>query len=190
MEGLVMATRSGSLDPGVLLWVQRRHGLSAEEAERALDRESGLLGISGRSADMREVLSTAEAGESRSRLALDVYLHRLRGCIGSMASALGGLDALVFTGGVGERSSQVRALACEGLEFLGVKLADELNRSASPDAIVSPADSQVATLVVAAREDLEIAREVRGVLAADVQRAPGAGQSPEAADAADQRSGS
>jgi acetate kinase len=166
MEGLVMATRSGSLDPGVLLWVQRHHGLSAEEAERALDRESGLLGISGHSADMREVLRAAEAGESRSRLALDVYLHRLRGCIASMASALRGLDALVFTGGVGEHSSQVRAQACAGLEFLGVRLAENLNSSASPDAVISPDGSQVATLVVAAREDLEIARQVRGVLAA------------------------
>jgi acetate kinase len=166
MEGLVMATRSGSLDPGLLLWVQRRHGLSVEEAERALDRESGLLGISGHSADMREVLRAADAGESRSRLALDVYLHRLRGCIASMASALRGLDALVFTGGVGEHSSQVRAQACAGLEFLGVRLDENLNSSTSPDAVVSPAGSQVATLVVAAREDLEIARQVRGVLAA------------------------
>jgi acetate kinase len=92
--------------------------------------------------------------------------HRLRGCIASMASALRGLDALVFTGGVGEHSSQVRAQACAGLEFLGVRLDENLNSSTSPDAVVSPARSQVATFVVAAREDLEIARQVRGVLAA------------------------
>jgi acetate kinase len=165
MEGLVMATRSGSLDPGALLWVQRRQGLSPEQVEQTLDREAGLLGISGRSGDMREVLSAAREGSERSQLALDVYLHRLRACIASMAAALGGLDALVFTGGVGERSSQVRALACSGLGFLGVSLDKDLNGSSAPDALLSPPDSKVVTLVVAAREDLEIAREVRGVLA-------------------------
>jgi acetate kinase len=164
MEGLVMATRSGSVDPGALLWVQRRHGVSAAEAERSLDREAGLLGLSGHSADMREVLKAAEGGSARSQLALDVYLHRLRASIAGMTAALGGLDALVFTGGVGEHSSQVRALACAGLEFLGVRLAEDLNSSAKADAVLSPPACEVATLVVAAREDLEIAREVRGVL--------------------------
>jgi len=165
MEGLVMATRSGSLDPGALLWVQRRRGLSAADAEQALDRRAGLLGVSGHSADMREVLKAAEDGSARCQLALDVYLHRLRASIAGMTAALGGLDALVFTGGVGEHSSQVRALACAGLEFLGVRLAEELNRSAQADAVLSPPGCEVATLVVAAREDLEIAREVRAVLA-------------------------
>jgi acetate kinase len=165
MEGLVMATRSGSLDPGALIWVQRRQGLSAEEVEGTLDRESGLLGISGRSADMREVLKGADAGSERDRLALDVYVHRLRACVAAMAAALGGLDTLVFTGGVGERSSRVRSLACAGLGFLGVELDEHLNQGASPDALISPRVSRVATLVVAAREDLEIARQVRGVLA-------------------------
>jgi acetate kinase len=164
MEGLVMATRSGSVDPGALLWVQRRHGVSAAEAERSLDREAGLLGLSGQSADMREVLKAAEGGSARSQLALDVYLHRLRASIAGMTAALAGLDALVFTGGVGEHSSQVRALACAGLEFLGVRLAEDLNSSAKADAVLSPPACEVATLVVAAREDLEIAREVRGVL--------------------------
>jgi acetate kinase len=165
MEGLVMATRSGSVDPGALLWVQRRRGLSAAEAEQALDRQSGLLGVSGQSADMREVLKAAGEGSARSRLALDVYLHRLRASIAAMTAALGGLDALVFTGGVGEHSSPVRALACAGLEFLGVRLDEDLNRAAQADSVLSAADSDVATLVIAAREDLEIAREVRGVLA-------------------------
>jgi acetate kinase len=114
---------------------------------------------------MREVLRAAEGGAARSQLALDVYIHRLRACIAAMTATLGGLDALVFTGGVGERSSQVRALACAGLEFLGVRLAEDLNSWVAPDALVSPAGCEVATLVVAAREDLEIAREVRGVLA-------------------------
>jgi acetate kinase len=166
MEGLVMATRSGSVDPGALLWVQRHAGLSAEEVESALDRESGVFGLSGRSADMREVLKTAGNGDRRSRLALDVYLHRLRSCVASMAAALGGIDALVFTGGVGEHSPEVRAAACQGLEFLGLRLDEELNRSASPDARLSDPAAPVAALVVAAREDLEIAREVRRTLEA------------------------
>lgn len=173
MEGLVMATRSGSLDPGALLWVQRRKGVSAAEAEQALDRQSGLLGLSGHSPDMREVLKSAEEGSARSRLALDVYLHRLRAAIAAMAAAMGGFDALVFTGGVGEHSGQVRALACSGLQFLGVRVDEKLNRSARPDAVLSAARSPVATLVIEAREDLEIAREVRGVLAATDSRLPG-----------------
>jgi acetate kinase len=170
MEGLVMATRSGSVDPGALLWVQRHAGLSAAEVESALDRESGLLGLSGRSADMREVLKGAREGDRRSGLALDVYGHRLRSCIAGMVAALGGLDALVFTGGIGERSAEVRAAACQGLEFLGVQLEEELNRSAVPDARLSDSAAPAAALVVAAREDLEIAREVRRTLpAADRQ---------------------
>ena len=173
MEGLVMATRSGSLDPGALLWVQRRKGVSAAEAEQALDRQSGLLGLSGHSPDMREGLKSAEEGSARSRLALDVYLHRLRAAIAAMAAAMGGFDALVFTGGVGEHSGQVRALACSGLQFLGVRVDEKLNRSARPDAVLSAARSPVATLVIEAREDLEIAREVRGVLAATDSRLPG-----------------
>jgi acetate kinase len=166
MEGLVMATRSGSVDPGALLWVQRHAGMSAAEVESALDRESGLLGLSGRSADMREVLKAAGNGDRQSRLALDVYLHRLKSCIASMAAALGGIDALVFTGGVGEHSPEVRAAACQGLDFLGVRLDQELNRSAGPDARLSDPAAPAAALVVAAREDLEIAREVRRTVGA------------------------
>jgi acetate kinase len=167
MEGLVMATRSGSIDPGALLWVQRRRGLGAAEAERALDRESGLLGLSGHSGDMREVLAAADRGEERAALALAVYVHRLRGCAAAMAAAMDGLDALVFTGGVGERSWRVREEACRGLGFLGIRLDETRNRGAEPDAVVGAADAPVAVLVVAAREDLEVVREVRRTLDAD-----------------------
>jgi acetate kinase len=140
LEGLVMATRSGSVDPGLLLWLLEREGISAAEMASALEHESGLLGLAG-TADMREVL---QRSDSDTVLALDVYVHRLRAGIASMAAALGGLDVLVFTGGVGENSERVRELACDGLGFLGV----------SPSSV----------LVIPAREDLEIARQVRALL--------------------------
>jgi acetate kinase len=164
MEGLVMATRSGSVDPGAILWAQRQGALGVAEVERALDRESGLLGLSGVSADMREVLGAAKRGQGRARLALDVYSHRLRALVGAMTAALDGLDVLVFTGGIGEHAAPVRSAACAGLGFLGVALDEERNQAAVPDAVVSSGDSKVAVLVVAAREDLQIAREVRNLL--------------------------
>jgi acetate kinase len=164
MEGLVMATRSGSVDPGAILWAQRKGSLGVEEVERALDRESGLLGVSGVSADMREVLEAAERGQGRARLALDVYSHRLRALVAAMAAALHGLDVLVFTGGIGEHAAPVRSAACAGLEFLGVELDEERNGAARPDSVISNPDSPVAVLLVAAREDLQIAREVRHLL--------------------------
>ena len=148
MEGLVMATRSGSIDPGLLLWLQRSQGLAADELERALDRESGLLGVSGVSPDMREVLAAAAAGDERARLAVDVYVHRLRATIGAMTAALGGLDALAFTGGVGEHSAEIRERTCAGLGHLGL-------------------GGNVEVLVIEAREDLEIAAEVRRVVGGD-----------------------
>jgi acetate kinase len=164
MEGLVMATRSGSVDPGALLWVQREKELSAGEMEQALDRESGLLGISGVGAGMSEVLGAEREGNRRAALAIEVYLHRLRGLIASMTAAMGGLDALVFTGGVGENVSEIRSRSVAGLEFLGIAIDEDANRAATSDSEVSSGDSQVKTLVVASREDLEMAREVRAVL--------------------------
>jgi acetate kinase len=166
LEGLVMATRAGSLDPGLLLWVQRHGAVDPEQAERALDRESGLLGLSRRSADMREVIAAADAGDEASRLALDTYLHRLRAGIAAMGAAMGGLDALAFTGGVGEASARVRAGAMEGMAFLGVELDEAANREAAPDAVISPTGSAAAVLVLRAHEELEIAREVQAVLGA------------------------
>jgi len=164
LEGLVMATRSGSLDPGMLLWLNEHGGLAVDELADALEHRSGLLALAG-SADMREVVSRAEAGDERARLALDVYVHHLRGGIAAMAAALGGLDALVFTGGVGERSPQVRAHAAAGLGFLGVALDEARNRAASGETEVSAARARVRTLVLRAREDAEIARQTRAVLA-------------------------
>lgn len=164
LEGLVMATRSGSVDPGLLLWLMEQTGMEELELARVLEHESGLLGLSG-TADMREVIARARARDGSARLALDVYVHRLRAGIGAMAAALGGIDALVFTGGVGERSAEIRALASTGLSFLGVKIDDRRNASASGDADVTASRARTRTLVVRAREDLEVANQVRALLA-------------------------
>ncbi len=164
LEGLVMATRSGSVDPGLLLWVQRHGGWSPGEIERALDRESGLLALSLRSGDMREVLAGVDEGDEDCRLAFDVYIHRLAAAIAAMAAAMGGLDALVFTGGVGENSPRVRAAAAKSLAFLGVEIDPRRNPSAGGDASVAASRARVASVVVAAREDLEIAVQVRATI--------------------------
>jgi acetate kinase len=167
LEGLVMATRSGSVDPGLLLWVQRHGGIDAEKMERALHRESGLLALSGHSGDMRKVIAAADDGDERSRLAFDVYIHRLAAAIVSMAAAMGGVDALVFTGGVGENSHRVRAAAGAAAAFLGVALDDEANASGTGDRVISSPTASVQTLVVGAREDIELATQTRAHLSAE-----------------------
>jgi acetate kinase len=163
LEGLVMATRSGSVDPGMLLWLLEREALSASELAEALEHRSGLLGLSG-TADMRDLLIRVDASDRQAQLALEVYVHRLRAGIAAMAAALGGLDALVFTGGVGERSSAVRELTVGGLDFLGLAIDRERNRTVTGDRDLSTAAASAATLVVAAREDIEIARQTRAAL--------------------------
>jgi len=163
LEGLVMATRSGSVDPGLVLWLLEHVGLATHELARALEDDSGLRGLAG-TADMREVLAHRRAGDKRAGLAFDVYMHRLRAEIAAMAAALGGVDALAFTGGVGQRSAEVREEACRGLGFLGIALDPAANEQATDDRDVSAPESSARVLVIAAREDLEIARQVRGVL--------------------------
>lgn len=168
LEGLVMATRSGSVDPGLLLWVLRHEQLTVDELEDALTRRAGLLGLSGVSDDLRRVFEAADSGDDRSRLAVGVYVHRLRAAVGEMAAAMDGTDALVFTGGAGEHSGRLRRDACAGLGFLGVELDDARNDRAgggAPDAVVSWDHARTAVVVVHAREDLEIARQVRSLVA-------------------------
>jgi acetate kinase len=159
LEGLVMATRAGSVDPGLLVWLQQEAGLGVDELADALEHDSGLAGLAG-SGDMRALL---DRDDDAARLALDVYLHRLRAAIAAMAAALGGLDALVFTGGVGEHAAVVRAGAADGLAFLGVRLDAEGNAAAHGDADITGTGAGAATLVVTAREDREIARQVRAL---------------------------
>ncbi len=163
LDGLVMATRSGSIDPGLLLWLLEHTGLSEHEMAHALEHDSGLLALAG-DADMRTVLRAAEQGDSRATLALAVYHHHLRAGIAAMTAAMGGLDSLVFCGGVGEHAAAVRAGAAEGLGFLGIGIDPHRNGDGDGDRDVTAQGSRVCTLVVAAREDLEIARQVEAVL--------------------------
>ena len=163
-EGLVMATRSGSVDPGMLVWLLQHGGVGIEEMSDALEHRSGLLALAG-TADMREVLAGARAGDAQAILAREVYVHRLRTLIAGMTASLGGLDVLVFTGGVGERSSEIRSAAASGLGFLGVAVDPALDAAASRDGDVSAPRSTVSTLVIQAREDIEMARQARAVLA-------------------------
>ncbi len=152
LEGLVMATRSGSVDPGLLLWLEERENLTPGELADTLEHESGLLALAG-TADMREI----DDGP-----ALDVYIHRLRAGIAAMAASLGGLDTLVFTGGVGEHAPRVRRQAADGLAFLSVGV--DRTREDTTDAEITAPSAAVRTFVITAREDLEIAAAVRRLL--------------------------
>ncbi|SPE37435.1 acetate kinase [Candidatus Sulfopaludibacter sp. SbA3] len=159
LEGLMMGTRSGSLDPGILIYLVRHKGYDAAELDRLLNRESGLKGISGTSGDMREILSAIDQGNERARLAFDIYVHRLCREIGGMVASLGGLDALLFTAGIGENCPPLRAAVCERLSFWGIKLDVAKNAHTPEDADIAAADSAVRVLVVHTDEDWEIARE-------------------------------
>jgi len=172
LDGLVMATRSGSIDPGLLMWLEEHAGTPPAELAATLEYRSGLYGLAG-TADMREVLSRARADDPRAVLARDVYLHRLRGSIAAMAAALDGLDALVFTGGVGENSAEIRARAMAGLGFLGVAEDAARNAEGTGDREIGAPGAPVRSLVIAAREDLEIARQVRQVLHQDAPHVGG-----------------
>ena len=163
LEGLVMATRSGSVDPGLVLWVQAEGGLSAPEVTDGLERDSGLVGLAG-TADMRAVLTRARSGDADAALALDVYIHRVRAGIAAMAASMGAVDAIAFTGGVGERAPEIRRRAVEGLGFLGALIDDARNEAAQGDAVIGHERASVGIVVVEAREDVEIARGVREVL--------------------------
>jgi acetate kinase len=167
LEGVPMATRAGSIDPEIVLYLLRHRFLSSEEIEDALERESGLLGLSGRSARVEELEASPDPD---ARLALDVFVHRVGGAVGAMAVALGGLDALVFTAGVGENSPSIRERVCERLGFLGVRLDAAANAVARPDADVATSDSPVRIVVLKAREDLVAARAARELLGLAAQQ--------------------
>ena len=166
LEGLVMATRAGSVDPGLILWLARSRGLSLDDLDDGLERRSGLVGLTGGSGDLRDVHAAAAAGDRDADLAIEVYLHRLRREIAAMAAAMNGLDVLVFTGGVGEHDPAIRARTVVGLSFLGVAIDAERNQAACDDADLSVDTAAVRTLRITAREDVEIARQVRGLLRA------------------------
>jgi acetate kinase len=159
LEGVPMATRAGSVDPGALLFLLRR-GLTVDELDRALEHDSGLLGLSG-SASVREIEGAAD---DASRLAFDVFSYRVAGAIAAATVALGGLDAVAFTAGIGENSALVRRLVCGRLAHLGLELDEAANAAAEPDAEIARAGSVVRIVVLHAREDLVAARAARDLL--------------------------
>ncbi len=164
MEGLVMATRAGDIDPGVPLFLQRELGMTAAEVDRLLNRESGLRGYCDES-DLREVLRRADEGDTDAQLAVEAYVYRIAKYVGAYAVALGGLDAVVFTAGVGERSAPIRALVAQRLTLFGAKLDAKANdASTSEDRAIQTADSPVALLIVATNEELQIAREAAALV--------------------------
>jgi acetate kinase len=159
LEGLMMGTRSGSIDPGILTYLLRERHLTGEELDELLNTKSGLLGISGVSGDMRQVVSAMKDGNPRAKLAFDIFVHRLQAGIGAMIAALGGIDVLVFTAGIGENSPEVREVTCANFGFLGVTLNPSKNASPHPDQDISASRSTVRVLVLRAQEDWAIARE-------------------------------
>lgn len=159
LEGLMMGSRSGSIDPGILIHLLKQSDFTAEKLDGILNRNSGLKGISGVSSDLRQIGDAIAQGNQRAQLALDIYIHRLRAGIGAMLASLGGLDALIFTAGVGENSAIVRAAACEAFGFIGLKLDGDKNQHSSIDRDIAAVDSAVRILVIHTQEDWEIARE-------------------------------
>jgi len=170
LEGLMMGTRSGSIDPGIVTYLMRQRHLSGEQLDDILNKRSGLFGISGVSSDMRQILDAVGGGNERAKLAFDIYIHRLLAGIGSMAGVLGGMDALVFSAGIGENSPEVRSAACANLLFLGVEIDAGRNAATLDDADISRAGSAVRILVIHAQEDWMIARECFNIAHFRLQR--------------------
>ena len=161
VEGLLMGTRSGDIDAGALIYIQENFNKSAKDIQQIINKNGGLLGLSGVSGDYRKVLESAKNGDTGSQVALDVFYYRIKKYIGAYIAALGGLDALVFTGGIGENSNDARKEICEGFEFFGILFSKVLNEKVNgTEAIISDPESQVKVIVVPTNEELMIAREV------------------------------
>lgn len=158
LDGLMMGSRSGGIDPSILTYLMREEQYSAEQLENVLNRQSGLLGISGVSNDVRSVMQAIEQGNSRAKLAWQMYIHRLQQLLGSMIAVLSGLDVLVFTAGVGENTPQVRAAACDAFAYMGLKLDPAKNAASPRDQLISTPDSTVAVLIIHTQEDWAIAQ--------------------------------
>ncbi|NER50955.1 MAG: acetate kinase [Symploca sp. SIO1A3] len=159
LEGLMMGTRSGSIDPAIGIYLMREQNFTVDHLDQMLNRESGLKGIFGSSGDMRAILAAIETGDTRAKLAFEMYIHRLQMGIGAMAASLGGVDGLVFTAGVGEQAAAVREATCAGLSFLGVTLDEEKNLANPVNVDIATPESRVRVLVVHTQEDWAIAGE-------------------------------
>ena len=164
LEGLMMGTRSGDIDGGAVTYIMEKEGLDAAGMSNLLNKKSGVLGIFGESSDMRDLEAAAAAGNQRALLAERMYFYRMKKYIGSYAAALGGVDIIVFTGGVGENQASARWAACEGLEFMGVKLDAEKNKVRGEEAIISTDDSKVKVVVIPTDEELMIASDTMDIL--------------------------
>ncbi|MEL6262806.1 MAG: acetate kinase [Cyanobacteria bacterium J06626_6] len=157
LDGLMMGTRSGTVDPGILIHLMRQ-GMQVDDLDKLLNKQSGLLGISGISHDLREIEKAVEKGNAQAQLAKDLYLHRLKACIGAMLMSLGGLDSLVFTAGIGENSPGVRAAVCEAMAFLGVEIDLKKNQNSPVDEDIATEGAKVRVLVIHTQEDWAIAQ--------------------------------
>ena len=162
LEGLLMGTRSGDLDPSLILYIMGKEGLTLGEANTLLNKHSGLIGISGESSDMREILAAVKDNQQRSKWAFEIFCYKIRKYIGAYAAAMGGLDAVVFTGGIGENSNEVREEVCKDLEFLGIEL-DEL-KNQNRDEIISKANSKVSVMCIPTNEELVIALDTAKIV--------------------------
>jgi acetate kinase len=173
LEGLVMGTRSGDIDPAIVDFIATKEGLSSQEVETLLNKQSGLIGISGLTGDMRELLDESrENNDRRARLAIEIFCYRARKYIGAYLAAMNGADAVVFTGGIGENSWEVRSQICEGLAFLGLELDDERNRAQTGghEGLISKGDSRLAAYVIPTDEELLIARDTARCVLGTPQR--------------------
>ncbi len=159
LDGLMMGTRSGSVDPGILTYLMRQDKLTGRRLDELLNTKSGLLGISGFSSDMRQIVAAMGKGHARAKLAFEIFIHRLRASIGAMVAVLGGIDALVFTAGIGENSAEVRAAATSNFGYLGLKLDQKRNAQSPLDQDIAQHDSDARILIVHAQEDWAIAKE-------------------------------
>jgi acetate kinase len=173
LEGLVMGTRSGDIDPAIVDFIATKEGLSSQEVETLLNKQSGLIGISGLTGDMRELLDESrENNDRRARLAIEIFCYRARKYIGAYLAAMNGADAVVFTGGIGENSSEVRSKICEGLAWIGLELDDERNRTHTDEheGLISKDDSRLAAFVIPTDEELLIARDTARCVLGTPQR--------------------
>ena len=166
LEGLMMGTRSGDIDGGAVTYIMEKEGLDATGISNLLNKKSGVLGVFEKSSDMRDLESAAAAGEPRAVLAESMYFYRIKKYIGAYAAAMGGVDVIVFTGGVGENQANARSGACEGLEYMGVKVDLEKNKTRGVEAIISADDSKVKVVVIPTDEELMIASDTMDILSA------------------------
>jgi acetate kinase len=162
LEGLIMGTRSGDLDPSLILYIMGKEGLSLSEAGTLLNKHSGLIGVSGESSDMREIIKAAEDNHKRSKYALEMFAYKIQKYLGAYAAAMGGIDAFVFTGGIGENAAIIREMVCENLEFLGLELDKEKNNN--KELIISKDDSKVKILRIPTNEELVIAMDTHTIV--------------------------